>query len=121
MPTSHLDTGRDGEETVAAHLQREGYRILERNVRFGRDEIDMIAYDEQRAMTVFVEVKARSVSSTNYPVSTAVDKRKRRCLSRAVSKWSTKNDFDGPGRIDVVCVAEGRVVQHIMDLGSDFY
>ncbi|MBI4601734.1 MAG: YraN family protein, partial [Planctomycetes bacterium] len=47
--------GRRGERAAARHLRRQGLRILARNVREGRGEIDLVALDG--ATLVFVEVK----------------------------------------------------------------
>jgi putative endonuclease len=49
--------GRLGEALAAAHLERLGYRVLARNVRTRRGEIDLIAAGE--GALVFVEVKTR--------------------------------------------------------------
>ncbi len=119
---SHFDIGDQGEDIAVAYLLAHGYRIMERNVRFGKDELDIIAYDQTHAMVVFVEVKSRAkTESRAYPVLGAVDKAKRRCLRRAVAKWTVKHQYHGPGRTDVICVAAGRVVRHLMNLGSDFF
>lgn len=48
-------TGRWGEDGVAGHLERNGWRILERNWRTRRGEIDIIALDADAL--VFIEVK----------------------------------------------------------------
>ena len=49
--------GRLGEDVAAAHLERLGFRVLARNVRTRRGEIDVIAFDGHTL--VFAEVKAR--------------------------------------------------------------
>lgn len=46
-----------GETLAAQFLEKKGYAILERNYRFDRGEIDLVAKDGQEL--VFVEVKAR--------------------------------------------------------------
>ncbi len=52
--------GALGEELASAHLQRLGFRVLERNVRTRGGEIDLIVFDGHTL--VFVEVKtARAV------------------------------------------------------------
>lgn len=119
--SQHLLTGREGEESAAKYLVQLGYQLRERNVRFGRDEIDIVAFDRKRKMMVFVEVKTRTAATANYPIHTAVDHRKRACLRRAVGKWTIKHDYDGPGRLDVVCMSQGKVIEHIVDVGSDFF
>jgi putative endonuclease len=49
--------GRLGEDLAAAHLERLGYRVLARNARTRRGEIDLIASGHDAL--VFVEVKTR--------------------------------------------------------------
>ena len=49
--------GAEGEARAAAYLEREGYRIVDRNVRAGGVEMDLVA--TRGRQVVFVEVKAR--------------------------------------------------------------
>ncbi|HEX7609041.1 MAG TPA: YraN family protein, partial [Solirubrobacteraceae bacterium] len=49
------DLGRRGEQLACEHLQRRGFRVIERNVRVRAGEIDAIAFDG--ATLVFAEVK----------------------------------------------------------------
>ena len=49
--------GTEGEHLAAQFLEQRGYTIIERNYRFGRGEIDLVAKDGNEL--VFVEVKAR--------------------------------------------------------------
>src|SRR5437879_13307700 len=49
--------GEEGERAAARFLEARGYRILERNYRTRRGEIDLIAADGR--ILVFVEVKVR--------------------------------------------------------------
>jgi putative endonuclease len=91
---SHLALGEFGERLVAAHLKRQGYRIVAANfiapIGYGKTgrritgEIDIIAYDESaRPFTLaFIEVKTRSSDEIAVP-ETAVDLRKQRQIIRA--------------------------------------
>jgi putative endonuclease len=119
--TSAQDFGRQGEEVAAAYLRGLGYEIRERNVRLQRDEIDIIAFDKPRQMMAFVEVKTRRTNSEAYPIRTAIDRRKRRAMSRAVERWVTMHTYEGAGRIDLLCVEDATVVEHIMDVGTKLY
>jgi putative endonuclease len=49
--------GRLGEQLAAAHLERLGFTIVERNARTRYGEIDLIAFNGEAL--VFVEVKSR--------------------------------------------------------------
>lgn len=55
---------RKGEDLACAFLQKQGYRIVERNFRKGYGEIDIVALHPassgQAQVLVFVEVKTRT-------------------------------------------------------------
>ncbi|HLE18234.1 MAG TPA: YraN family protein, partial [Syntrophales bacterium] len=62
---SRIRTGKAGEETAVRHLQKLGYRILERNYRCPVGEIDIVAKDKNTI--VFVEVKSRKTEEFGDP------------------------------------------------------
>jgi len=57
-PKAPFCRGQDGEAAAAHHLEKKGIRILEKNFRSRKGEIDIIAMDAQTL--VFAEVKAWS-------------------------------------------------------------
>lgn len=97
----HLVRGRKGEAFAAKFLRERGYKILARNVRFEKDEIDIVAR-ERGGTLVFVEVKTRSDYDRRGGYAD-VDGGKREALRRAVRQylklafWKNK-----PWRVDVV-------------------
>ena len=115
---SHLELGKAGEKMAQEYLKKIGYRILACNVKLKRDEIDVIAYDPAEKMMVFVEVKTRTASSDAYPIRSAVTAHKRHCLLRAIRRWSIQKEYDGPGRLDVICVEKNQIKEHLRDIGS---
>jgi putative endonuclease len=73
--------GTRGEQLVAQHLTRQGWRILTTNFRCVRGEIDVIAEETTDAgkVLVFIEVKTRHGQMYGTP-SEAVDARKQQKL-----------------------------------------
>jgi len=104
------EIGRRGEAVAERYLTRLGYRIVERNFRIRRGEIDLVAID--RDELVFVEVRYRSSSSYGTPSET-VDFRKRRRLVRAAELFLLRRGrSEDPCRFDVIALSpsgEGRV------------
>jgi len=98
-------TGQEGEEIAVAFLEKRGYRLVARNVRTARGEIDVIAYDGETL--VFVEVKARSRRAKDQPFSAAassVNHRKQTRLTRAAIEYLARTETTAPCRFDVVVV-----------------
>ena len=111
--------GDAGERAAAEYLEAKGYRVLHRNYRFGRGEIDIIA--RQGATIVFVEVKTRSNASYGAPED-AVTPAKVAQLRRIAAAWLAQRAIaEIDCRFDVVAVtAEGGkfVVRHLEDIDS---
>lgn len=78
--TQRAARGSFGEDRAAEMLRRAGMKILVRNWRSGRDEIDLVCRDQDTL--VFVEVKTRDEYSrvSGYH---SVNARKKRALRRA--------------------------------------
>ncbi len=62
---TNKQTGIKGEELAAVYLQNKGYTILERNWRFKRWEVDIIA--SQGNFLHFFEIKTRTSSRFGHP------------------------------------------------------
>ena len=91
--------GDQGENAVAAALERRGYRILERQYRCRWGEIDLIAWAPEGVLC-FVEVKARSGTGFSAPRE-AVTAAKQRRLRNAASWYLAQTGLDCPCRFDV--------------------
>jgi putative endonuclease len=82
--TSAQRTGDDGEALAATRLEAAGWTVLARNLRLGRDELDLVAVDPGPPRTlVVVEVRRRGRRDFGLAEET-LDYRKRAALRRAV-------------------------------------
>ena len=99
--------GSKYEEIAAAHLERAGCTILERNFRCKIGEIDIVAMDGDSL--VFVEVKYRNSSASGYPEE-AVSLYKQQKISRTADYYCMKNRISdlSPKRFDVIAIEQGR-------------
>jgi putative endonuclease len=102
MSTANRDSGLKGEEIACGLLRREGYLILERNYRYARAEVDIIARDGETI--VFCEVKYRTTEEFGTPEE-AVTLRKRRQIRKAALGYTARRGFaEDPCRFDVIAI-----------------
>jgi len=99
-PDRRRDRGALGESVAAQHLERRGYRIVARNYRTRRGELDIVAADD-RAL-VFCEVKTRVVGGVSGPSGPldAIGPAKQRRLRTLATEWLANTD-DRPRRRDL--------------------
>lgn len=121
---SAADTGRLGEDLAVELLESKGCRILERNFRFGREEIDVIAFEptpkNDGGMIVFVEVKARRGRGYGDPEA-AVDPAKQAAIRRVAEAYlHERRLIPSPVRFDVVAVVLGRGAPEITHFENAF-
>ncbi|HKK93803.1 MAG TPA: YraN family protein [Longimicrobiales bacterium] len=101
---THL-RGRAFEHLAADHLRRLGYRIVARNVRAGREEIDLVVRNGD--VVAFVEVKGRTCVHHGHPLM-AIDRRKRARIARVAREWIGRHGRPGDTyRFDAVAVTRG--------------
>ncbi|MBI4949203.1 MAG: YraN family protein [Deltaproteobacteria bacterium] len=97
-----LLTGERGEERAEALLKKNGYRIIERNYRCPRGEIDIVARDG--GTIAFVEVKTRCSEAFGSP-KYSVDQRKQKKLTEvAVHYIAERGVRETDLRFDVVSI-----------------
>jgi len=105
--------GKEAEEAAAAFLERLGYAILERNWRYKKLEIDIIAMYKNEL--VFVEVKARSTDYFGDPES-FVSRAKQKRIVCAADQYILEKNFHGEARFDIIAALpkkNGFSLQHI--------
>lgn len=103
--------GKQAETQASEFLQSAGYRILDRNVRHGRYELDIVALDLNTDEVVFVEVKARGRAARQrgiHPVL-AVTTQKIHRLERVATHWIRQHRLYKRYRFDIISVLEGSI------------
>lgn len=108
--TDRQRLGVFGETAAVGYLTRNGYRIVTRNYRSGRNEIDIIA--ENDSYLVFVEVKTRmsdgpDASRYGRP-ATAVNEHKQKCTVACARAYLAGHPTPKQPRMDVVEVYVGK-------------
>lgn len=101
MATSRRKLGQWGESVAAIHLEAKGYRIVERNWRCARGEIDLVAQAGQ--LWVFVEVKTRRGRDVGTPEEGLTAHKSQHLLDLAQA-YLFEKELDVDWRIDLVAV-----------------
>lgn len=117
MADSH-NLGKKGEDQALDFLNKEGYKILFTNWKWGRHEIDIIA--ENNEFIVFVEVKTRSDDFRMDPV-TAVTREKQRSIITAANGYLQRYGIDKESRFDVITVVKTSDSYNIKHIPDAFY
>ena len=103
MKQSKIALGKLGEDISVKYLEKKGYKILERNFRYGRAEIDIICRFQDEI--IFVEVKLRSDGMMEYPEQ-AVGKSKQKNIRLAADFYMIDKDLSIPARFDIIAVVK---------------
>ncbi len=111
MNSSQKEIGLLAEDLAAKHLESIGYEIVERNYRFKRAEIDIIAMKSN--LLIFVEVKQRKNSRYGHPEEFISTNQQKQIITAAEDyiyaiNW-TKNI-----RYDVIAIT-GQELTHLED------
>jgi putative endonuclease len=102
MPSGRQRYGKLNENLAVNYLKRQGCRIVERNFRTARGEIDIIARDGDTL--VFVEVKARRSRSRGSPKEAVTPEKQRRISLAALQYLKTAPSPLNRARFDVVAI-----------------
>ncbi len=99
----HYDLGKEGEQEAVYFLERNGYQILERNWRYQKAEIDIIAKKEDKL--IVVEVKTRSSDFYGNPEE-AISSKKIKLLVEATDAYIHKHDLDLEVQFDSIAIVK---------------
>lgn len=99
---SSTDTGRKAEKAAATYLEMRGYKIIERNWRRPRCEIDIIT--EKDGVIHFVEVKYRATDEQGGGLE-AITSSKLKQMQRAAWIWVEETKWRGEYVLSAVEVA----------------
>lgn len=96
------EIGTLGENLACAYLEKNNYRIIDRNFLCRQGEIDIVAHDFTKHELVFIEVKTRSNFKYGNPAD-AVDPLKQKHMIKAIKYYIYINKLNKMSiRVDVI-------------------
>ncbi len=111
----HYELGNKGEQLAVNYLINKGYKIVERNWRFQKAEIDIIATKDK--ILICVEVKTRSTNDFGSPQDFVTPKKIKLMVS-AMNEYILNKDLDIELRFDIIAITKDKSsfdIQHFKD------
>lgn len=117
----HNEFGKIAEDLAVDFLSKNQYKILARNFRYLKAEVDIIAEFENQI--IVVEVKARATDAFVEPQE-AVNKKKIKLLISAANYFIEENQIEKEVRFDIISVLPNKQktleIHHIIDAFQSF-
>ena len=113
--SEHFELGKKGEQIAVDYLIKKGYKILERNWRFQKAEIDIIATKQKKIISI--EVKTRSSKYFGNPQD-FVSSKKIKLMVFAMNEYVLMKNLEEEVRFDIVAVIKNRAsydIKHFKD------
>ena len=114
----HNILGNKGEELAVDFLVENKYEILEKNWRYKRAEVDVIAKKDN--WIIIIEVKTRSSASFDSPAD-SINKTKIKMLTEAAEAYILQNELDNEVRFDVISIIKQKKNHTVQHIESAFY
>ena len=114
----HNEFGSRGEQLAVTFLRKHGYEICERNYRYLKAEIDIIAKKDD--FLVIVEVKSRTESFVE-DISQTINKKKMALLTMAADYYVQKNDIKEEVRFDLITIIQKKGDINLKHVKNAFY
>ena len=114
----HNELGKKGEQLAVDFLLKDGYEVMERNYRFDKAEVDIIALKDD--ILAIVEVKTRSTKDFGNPQDFVKPKQIKN-LVKAVDEYVNEKDLELEVRFDIIAIVKVKKGFEIEHLENAFY
>ena len=111
----HNELGKEGEDLAVAHLLKNGYKIVARNFRYQKAEVDIIA--RKKDVLAVIEVKTRSTPDFGDPQN-FLKQKQINSLVKAIDFFVNDHDLDVNVRFDIIAIIRnkaGTKIEHLKD------
>jgi putative endonuclease len=114
----HNELGKKGEKLAIDFLIENDYKILEKNYRYLKAEVDIIA--RKKDVLVVVEVKTRSSDYFGNPQD-FITQKKIKLLVSAIDYYIVQTDLDVEVRFDIIAIIHQKDKTKIEHLENAFF
>jgi putative endonuclease len=115
---NNSELGSLGEQMACDYIQKKDFQILERNYRFKKNEIDIIAKKENQL--IVIEVKTRQTAEIGEPWQ-AVTRNKQKQIIQVANQYVQTNQIELETRFDIISIVHNSFRTELTHLESAFY
>lgn len=111
----HNELGKKGEKLAIDFLIKNDYKILEKNYRYLKAEVDIIA--QKNDVLAAIEVKTRTSNYFGNPEE-FVNPKKIKLLTSAIDNYVVEKDLDVEVRFDIIAIIFNKKetkIEHLKD------
>lgn len=114
----HNEFGKQGEQIAADFLLKKGYKILHKNYRHQKAEVDIIAQKGQ--FLCIVEVKTRTGDFLE-EITETINQKKINLLLLAADHYVQEHDLDLEVRFDIILILKKNLKFEVEHVKNAFY
>ena len=114
---THNELGIKGEKLALDFLKKKDFTILERNYRYLKAEVDIIA--AKNNLIVAIEVKTRTNRYFGNPQD-FISPKKIKLITTAMDYYVVQKDLDVEVRFDIIAIVSNQKETHIEHLENAF-
>lgn len=113
-----LELGTLGEQMACDYIRKKDFEIIERNYRFKKNEIDIIA--KKYNQLIIIEVKTRQTAEIGEPWK-AVTRNKQKQIIQVANYYVQSNKIELETRFDIISIVHNSYRTELTHLEDAFY
>ncbi|MFM7661282.1 MAG: YraN family protein [Bacteroidota bacterium] len=115
---NNADLGTFGEQLACDFIRKKKYQIIDRNYRFKKNEIDIVAKKDNKL--IIIEVKTRQTSEIGEPWQ-AVSKQKQKQVIKVANHYVQNNNIELETRFDIISIIHNSFITELIHIEEAFY
>jgi putative endonuclease len=115
---NNTELGSLGEQMACDYIRKKDFQIIERNYRFKKNEIDIIAQKDNQL--IVIEVKTRQTAEIGEPWQ-AVIRNKQKQIIQVANQYIQTNNIELETRFDIISIVHNTYRTELTHLEGAFY
>jgi putative endonuclease len=115
---NNIEIGLLGEQLACDYLRKKDFQIIDRNYRFKKNEVDIIAKKDNQL--IIIEVKTRQTAEIGEPWQ-AVTRNKQKQIIQVANQYVQSKNIELNTRFDIISIVHNSYRTELKHLEGAFY